>query len=302
MTIKQSTSGRREVWLSSLLWKQDIAGSNPAVPTHNLYNKRGIYLLYALSENEERILAEKEIVGFCSICGEKLIPKCGKINIWHWSHKGNTDCDKWSEGETEWHLNWKNYIDENNREVIIRKNGIVHRADILNEKNVVVELQHSYISPDEIKEREEFYDNMVWLFDVKDVGDRIKGDFTTKEEYINLHIRKYLNTSSIKYKLRGIYIPSNRYTIDERYIKKEKMIVNKLSEEYDGKKDKINFSYSFKWKNKKKSIFTCIRPVFLDVGKNIIIEVHSFNKKHSKWTHFWGKYITYEDFILKYLI
>ena len=40
-----------------------------------------------------------------------------------------------------------------------------HRADIMGNGGLVVELQHSSISPEEIQQREAFYGNMIWLFD-----------------------------------------------------------------------------------------------------------------------------------------
>jgi len=40
-----------------------------------------------------------------------------------------------------------------------------HRADIVGNQSLVIELQHSAISPDEIQEREEFYKNMIWVLD-----------------------------------------------------------------------------------------------------------------------------------------
>ncbi|HEV3203090.1 MAG TPA: hypothetical protein VGY77_01845, partial [Gemmataceae bacterium] len=40
-----------------------------------------------------------------------------------------------------------------------------HRADILANSDIVLELQHSPIQPEEIAERERFYEDMVWLFD-----------------------------------------------------------------------------------------------------------------------------------------
>jgi hypothetical protein len=40
-----------------------------------------------------------------------------------------------------------------------------HRADIVGNKNTVVELQHSPICPEDIEARETYYGNMVWLFD-----------------------------------------------------------------------------------------------------------------------------------------
>lgn len=39
-----------------------------------------------------------------------------------------------------------------------------HRADIKNNNGMVTELQNSRISTSEIREREVFYDNMIWLF------------------------------------------------------------------------------------------------------------------------------------------
>jgi hypothetical protein len=63
-----------------------------------------------------------------------------------------------------WHIGWKNRFPEENCEVTIRKDGVLHRADILS-RGLVVELQHSSISPKDIRERESFYDRMVWLFD-----------------------------------------------------------------------------------------------------------------------------------------
>jgi hypothetical protein len=40
-----------------------------------------------------------------------------------------------------------------------------HRADLLGNGGIVIELQHSPIGPDEIEQREEFYGDMLWLFD-----------------------------------------------------------------------------------------------------------------------------------------
>ena len=44
----------------------------------------------------------------CPICDSKVIPKCGSINVWHFAHESLKDCDTFSEGETEWHIDWKN--------------------------------------------------------------------------------------------------------------------------------------------------------------------------------------------------
>lgn len=48
-----------------------------------------------------------------------------------------------------------------------------HRADILTSSGMVIELQNSPISPDEIEERERFYRRMVWLVNAQRVSQRL---------------------------------------------------------------------------------------------------------------------------------
>jgi len=99
----------------------------------------------------------------CPLCHEVVIPKCGEIKIWHWAHKSLADCDHWSEPETEWHKAMKELFPPNCREVIIPP----HRADVRTAKHLVVEFQHSPISPGEIREREDFYGRLVWVVDAR---------------------------------------------------------------------------------------------------------------------------------------
>lgn len=102
--------------------------------------------------------------GLCPLCEKEVIPKCGDINIWHWAHKVLGDCDTWSEGESEWHINWKNCFHPSHLEI---KKGN-HRADVYNDyRGLVIELQHSSISSSEIQEREQFYKKMIWIFDAR---------------------------------------------------------------------------------------------------------------------------------------
>jgi hypothetical protein len=58
-------------------------------------------------------------------------------------------------------LGWKKLFGKENCEVVIPP----HRADIYGNFDVVIELQHSNISPKEIREREEFYKKMIWIVD-----------------------------------------------------------------------------------------------------------------------------------------
>lgn len=128
----------------------------------------------------KRIQAEPGVIGVCPICDDPVFSKTGNLRVWHFSHhkrfKSQVDCDPWAERESEWHLSWKSRVPDHMREYVVKRqrilpNGLieqsVHRADILNSRGTVIELQHSRISPEEIFERETFYENMIWIFDAQ---------------------------------------------------------------------------------------------------------------------------------------
>lgn len=55
---------------------------------------------------------------YCPECGEKLIPKMGQKNSWHFSHESHKNCQ--SNFETSLHLYAKEVIKNNNRITIPR--------------------------------------------------------------------------------------------------------------------------------------------------------------------------------------
>jgi len=107
---------------------------------------------------------------FCPLCNGKLIPKLGNIVIHHFSHKANSSCDSWMSNMTKWHLKWQSFFKDDYKEVVIKKhtsNGTVRRhfADIKTKDGIVIEIQHSNISKENITKREEFYGDMIWILD-----------------------------------------------------------------------------------------------------------------------------------------
>lgn len=112
-----------------------------------------------------RIQASPGAAGWCPLCKEPLTPKCGEIVSWHWSHRAGSDCDPWAEGESAWHLAWKAEFDESQVENPIGR----HRADII-AGGTVIELQHSSLKPEEVREREDFYlrevGRIIWVIDM----------------------------------------------------------------------------------------------------------------------------------------
>lgn len=133
------------------------------------------------SVNGERREAEPKLRGACPNCEREVVPKCGQTRIWHWSHKGKLECDRWWEPETEWHRAWKSFFPREWQEVIqTADDGERHIADVKNANGCVLELQHSPIDPDERLSRERFYQPMIWVVD----GLRYKRDLATFRQVV----------------------------------------------------------------------------------------------------------------------
>lgn len=125
----------------------------------------------AKDKDGARTTAYWKAEGWCPTCGERVIPKVGDINIPHWAHQSRSDCDPWSEPESEWHLGWKALVPAEQQEVVMGP----HRADIVTRTGRVVELQHSSLDPSQIWERERFYHTrgITWLWDARECAKNI---------------------------------------------------------------------------------------------------------------------------------
>lgn len=120
---------------------------------------------YALVDGR-RLEAQPGLGGQCPICRSPVIPRCGEIRVPHWAHRAERSCDVWWEPETAWHREWKEYFPLEWREFIRQApNGEKHIADIQTPSGRVVEFQHSFLNPDERRDREAFYGNMIWVVD-----------------------------------------------------------------------------------------------------------------------------------------
>lgn len=146
-------------------------------------------MMYAANTDGVRILATPGATAACPLCASAVLAKCGRLVSWHWAHTVGHDCDPWSDGESEWHRAWKEAFPESFRESVIGR----HRADLLLANGVVVELQHSSISPDEIWEREAFYGRMCWVFDVREAVTKHRLLLRDRGSFVSfrwLHARK----------------------------------------------------------------------------------------------------------------
>lgn len=126
--------------------------------------------------NDKHIEAAPGLRGaVCPGCGAPVIAKCGIQKVNHWAHRNTKMCDSWWETETEWHRAWKNNFPIEWQEVFLpdEQTGEKHIADVRTEHGLVIEFQHSHITPEERIAREKFYKNMVWIVD----GTRLQRDY-----------------------------------------------------------------------------------------------------------------------------
>jgi competence CoiA-like predicted nuclease len=131
----------------------------------------------ALTKDNKRISIEEAISGetyYCPVCGNPVAVKAANSNNvrTHFAHKRNSLCfDDWKHDMSDWHFEWQSKFPIESREVVVEKDGVVHRADILI-NDTVIEFQHSPISGEEFESRNRFYKNcgyrVVWLFDATD--------------------------------------------------------------------------------------------------------------------------------------
>ncbi len=102
---------------------------------------------FALVINERQEPIPK-LKGHCIGCGEDVVSKSGKVNIWHWAHSSRKHCDPWWENEGPWHREWKNNFPESCQEIPMHDadTGELHIADVQTKNGLVIELQNSAIS------------------------------------------------------------------------------------------------------------------------------------------------------------
>ena len=136
---------------------------------------------YAINNNT-KTPPTKDAKGVCPSCEAEMVAKCGNVKVWHWAHKVGRHCDDWWENETAWHREWKNRFPVKWQERLFKSDGgEKHIADICTDSRLVVEFQHSHIKPEEMAEREAFYENMVWVVD----GTRLKNDKPRFLKYVD---------------------------------------------------------------------------------------------------------------------
>ena len=143
-------------------------------------------MFYGLNDKGERIYIKDSIKGetyYCPFCNGEMIRKVGKVKAHHFAHVSDV-CDNWyKENKGVWHKTLQNCFDSKVQEIIVKADNsdVFHIADVFlsgNERNTIIEFQHSPMSIQEFKKRNDFYINngttgfeknrIVWVFDCRD--------------------------------------------------------------------------------------------------------------------------------------
>lgn len=217
-------------------------------------------------QNGLKIKAYPNCKAVCPLCQGEVISKCGEIKVHHWCHKSNIDCDDWYEPESQWCLEWKNKFPIEMQEVTMQN----HRADIKTNKEVI-ELQNTPLSSRDIRIRENFYGEMVWLLN----GETLCKGLNLRPKENNIYTFRWKNPPKSWWKAnKPIYIDTGEYkTRNDVY----KMLENYYSDEIITR-EQIEETYKI-YSNLNNKIFK-IRKIYPNIPCGG-----------------WGELITKEEFI-----
>ena len=122
----------------------------------------------------------------CRDCGFEVHGRKGRIRTAYWKHPNNSDCDKWHEPITKWHIDWQNEFPKDYQEISLldEETGEIHRADIQLPSGIVIEVQNSPIKVDELEQREKFYgkNGLVWILNGKSLAKQSKVSYNFEKQ------------------------------------------------------------------------------------------------------------------------
>lgn len=230
---------------------------------------------YALVKSQ-RSLPQPKLRGACPVCGRECVSKCGSRIVWHWAHHGQLHCDPWWENETEWHRKWKSYFPEGFREIVHfdSVSGEKHVADIKTDRGMVIELQHSAMSPEELVARERFYGNMIWIVDASSFVQNFEIQIDPlphpKAEFLK-DVVFFQNLASAFWR-RSEQISGSKMVEMHR----SELISEQIKENYRG-------HHFFTWKKPRSVWFSSTAPVFLDFGDLYLYRLSRYGES-TQWS------------------
>ena len=229
--------------------------------------------------NNQKIKPIPKTKGKCVGCRKEVISKCGKIKVWHWAHSSKKHCDSWWENEGEWHRKWKSYFPESCQEIPMRdkETGELHIADIQMKNGLIIELQNSAIGINEVKSRENFYKNMIWIVNAEKFKENIKighelpslnSDFSKDIIFHNRTQYNWIHLKDAMWHLKSEN-PSNSSAV-QIYLPmpmEKSEIISKIKKHYTG-------NHFFYWKRPRVIWLISNVSVFFDFGGDSVWQLN----------------------------
>ncbi|MGF1879188.1 hypothetical protein L4D77_28445 [Photobacterium frigidiphilum] len=211
-----------------------------------------------------------KVKGICQYCGKPTVSKCGVKVRWHWAHARKESCDPWWDNESQWHRDWKSHWAFENQEVVaFDETGEKHIADVKSPNGTVIEFQNSPMSQKELQSREQFYGDMVWVVNGRNLAKNMKLRAAlpdpTHESMADIGVQ---NTN---HKTHFIYYHISEYQPDELIeIHSSDKIEHLINDTHAG-------HFFYEWKRPKHVWLNATKPVYLDFGKDILWKLMRFN-------------------------
>lgn len=237
--------------------------------------------MYFANVNGIKTSPSPGLKGSCLCCGKEVISKCGKFNIWHWSHIDLKQCDTWWENETEWHRTWKKKFPSENQEIIHydQETQEKHIADVKTKNGVIIEFQNSPISIEELESREIFYGNMLWIVN----GKNFKNRFHIFDCLPNPEINKF---DKYRFLERNSKSACAFYTTE--YSKEKSFPVFSLKDlELEIKENYVGH-HLYHWVSPRKVWLNSTKKVFIDRGDDNLYELTNY-KNYIPCIRKWNK-------------
>ena len=217
----------------------------------------------------------------------------------------------------------------------IVKENIKHRADVFTAKSICIEFQNSVITSETIRDRENFYEKMVWVIN----GEKFKNNISWHCYELDHQFLKYkpsfienykpngykLERPSFVYKDFNLAVQTNEVIIAGEFdfdcisehfwlslSNLTPMEVKDLEERFNTiivKKYEIAekpasieiYNVSFSWSRMRKVWGDAKSPIFIDLGNDLLFVENGEVLSESFWGICEGKIVKMETFLRKYL-
>ncbi len=185
-------------------------------------------------------------------------------------------------GETAWHSDWKRAFPESYREktFLNRELGFYHRADVYTPCGTAIEFQNSPICLDELKSRESFYPNLIWVVN----GAKFKGFKVLKHlpdvDDSRLSNFEFSHTANLSMVRRGEFKKITFHHPELRNI------------------PLTSYFYSFRWLNPHRVWYEAKCPIIIDLGGYFLYQLKQRQQQNGNYAYL--HMIPRKDFISRY--